>query len=159
MVLLILCLRPPSTFASLLLHLHFLVDHSEFLPEKHKAKIPPEFDQFQLEKKSTPLSVLTSSFWIFTRETRHGISNFCLEFLKFHEFEISLKHYTSFSSYLIILIFLPEKLRYSGTWSALQIVWIVTIERTVKFFSGPLSVRQVSLFVMLPLLWVWNILW
>ena len=55
---------------------------------------------------------------IFTGETRHivspcntaRISNFCLEFQKLQKLQISLKCYSSFSSYSIILKFLLEKL-------------------------------------------------
>ena len=45
-----------------------------------------------------------------------GISNFCLGFQKLKKFQISSKRYSSFSSYLIILKFLLEKLgNYSAT--------------------------------------------
>ena len=55
---------------------------------------------------------------IFTGEPRHimslcnkaRISNFWLEFQKLQKFQISSKHYPSFSSYSIILKFLLEKL-------------------------------------------------
>ena len=55
---------------------------------------------------------------ILTGETRYimspynkaRISNYCLEWQKLQKFEISSKHYSSFSSYSIILKFLLEKL-------------------------------------------------
>ena len=64
------------------------------------------------------LQFLFDNSEFFTGETRHivppcnkaGISNFCLKFQKLQKFQISWKHYFSYSSYLIILIFLLEKL-------------------------------------------------
>ena len=57
---------------------------------------------------------------IFTGETVHivppcnkaRISNFCLEFQEFQEFQISVKRYSSLNSYLIILIFFTRKSGY-----------------------------------------------
>ena len=64
------------------------------------------------------LQFLFDNSEFFTGETRHivppcnkaGISNFCLEFQKLQKFQISWKHYSSYSSYSIILNFLLEKL-------------------------------------------------
>ena len=57
---------------------------------------------------------------MFTGETRHlvspynkaSISNFCLEFQKLQKFQISLKCYSSFSSYSIILKFFTGETRH-----------------------------------------------
>ena len=75
------------------------------------AEIPDFF-------KTLLLEFLFNHSEIFTGETRHivpacnkaRISHFCLEFQKLQKFEISSKRYSSYSSYLIILKFLLEKL-------------------------------------------------
>ena len=71
-------------FFKTLLRLQFIFDHSEFFTEETRHIVPPY--------------------------NKAGISNFCLEFQKLQKFQISSKRYSSFSSYLIILKFLLEKL-------------------------------------------------
>ena len=80
-----------------------------------------EFQEFQISlKRNSYSSRLFDHSEFFSGETRHiglmppcnkdGILNFHLEFRKFQEFQISLKHYSSFSYFLIILNFLLDKL-------------------------------------------------
>ena len=71
-------------FLKTLLLLQFLFDHSEIFTGETRCIVSP-----------------------YNKVT---ISNFCLEFQKSQKFQISSKHYSSFSSYLIILKFLLEKL-------------------------------------------------
>ena len=73
----------PDFFRTLLL-LQFLFDHSEFFTGETSHIVPPY--------------------------NKARIANFCLELQKLQKFQISLKRYSSFSSYLIILNFLLEKL-------------------------------------------------
>ena len=63
-----------------------------------------------------------------------GISNFSLEFQKFQEFQISLKCYSSFSSFLIILNFSPEKLG----------IWCHPVIKTEFQISAPNSRSRIS---------------
>ena len=73
----------PDFFKTLLL-LQFLFDHSEFFTGETRHIVPPY--------------------------NRAGILHFCLEFQKLQKFQISSKHYSSFSFYSIILNFLLKKL-------------------------------------------------
>ena len=123
-------------FLKTLLLLQFLFDHSEFFTGETRHIVPPcnkagisnfclEFQKLQKYCRNYRflptlllLQFLFNHSEIFTGETRHivspcnkaRISNFCLEFQKLQKFQISLKCYSSFSSYLIILKFLLEKL-------------------------------------------------
>ena len=85
---------------------------------------------------------------IFTRETRNivppcnvaRISNFHLECLKFPEFETSLKRYSSFSSYSIILIFFTRETRHivppcNKAWNFKFLPRIPGIPRILDFFE------------------------
>ena len=123
-------------FLKTLLLLQFLFDHSEIFTGETRYIVPCynkarnsnfclEFQKLQkycrnyrFLQNATPPSFLFNHSEIFTGEPRHivslcnkaRISNFCLEFQKLQKFQISSKHYPSFSSYSIILKFLLEKL-------------------------------------------------
>ena len=123
-------------FLKTLLLLQFLFDHSEIYNGESRHIVPPynkarisnfclEFQKLQkycrnarFLKTLLLLQFLFDHSEILTGETRYimspynkaRISNFCLECQKLQKFEISSKHYSSFSSYSIILKFLLEKL-------------------------------------------------
>ena len=128
----------------MLLLLEFSFDHSEIftgetrhiVPPYNKARISDFCLEFQKLQKLQISSKRYSSFssysiiliffpdklgiYIVSPCNKAGISNFRLDFQEFQEFQISLKRYSSFSSYWVIL-------------------------NSVKFFSGALFGRQVSL--------------
>ena len=123
-------------FLKTLLLLQFLFDHSEIFTGETRYIVPCynkarnsnfclNFQKLQKYCRITDffktlllLQFLFNHSEIFTGESRHivsvcnkaRISNFCLEFQKLQKFQISSKHYPSFSSYSIILKFLLEKL-------------------------------------------------
>ena len=128
-----------TDFFKMLLLLQFLFNHSEIFTGETRHIVPPlgpiTKAEFQISacnsRNCRNIAEITDFFQtllllqflfnhseIFTGETSHivspcnkaRISNFCLEFQKLQKLQISLKCYSSFSSYSIILKFLLEKL-------------------------------------------------